>query len=228
MADKKVVIGGFAIGVAAGTAFLAVNHGTAQQPAKLTEAQATITASAASDKQIDGFTPIKDMEQQTPTFSSMADELAASQGGQISLRQMMALSEIYSNLHGGQPAYRDRQIGGIRLDESSIGSGGIPGAAFNYPYAGLRLGSAPAARSIGANSITGSSPSRRYSEAPRSVDSELAYSPPNIGAIDIRSGQFMAPAGPGAYVDPRNGTFYAPAGPNGVVNTRTGEFIPRQ
>jgi hypothetical protein len=48
----------------------------------------------------------------------------------------------------------------------------------------------------------------------------------NSGAINIRSGQYMAPAGPGGYVDPRNGTFYAPSGPDGVVNTRTGEYSP--
>jgi hypothetical protein len=48
----------------------------------------------------------------------------------------------------------------------------------------------------------------------------------NVGAINIRSGQYMAPAGPDGYVDPRNGTFYAPSGPDGVVNTRTGEYSP--
>jgi TPR repeat protein len=48
--------------------------------------------------------------------------------------------------------------------------------------------------------------------------------PQNNGAINIRSGQYMAPAGPNGYVDPRSGTFYAPSGPDGVSNTRTGEY----
>jgi hypothetical protein len=47
----------------------------------------------------------------------------------------------------------------------------------------------------------------------------------NAGAIDVRSGQYYAPAGAG-YVNPQNGTYYAPSGPNGVVDTRTGAFIP--
>lgn len=46
------------------------------------------------------------------------------------------------------------------------------------------------------------------------------------GAINVRTGQYMAPAGTSGYVDPRNGTFYASSGPDGVVNTRTGEYSP--
>lgn len=48
----------------------------------------------------------------------------------------------------------------------------------------------------------------------------------NIGAINVRTGQYYAPAGAG-YVNPQDGTYYAPAGPTGVVDTRTGAFIPK-
>ena len=47
----------------------------------------------------------------------------------------------------------------------------------------------------------------------------------NAGTIEVRTGQYYAPAGTG-YVNPQNGTFYAPSGSNGVVDTRTGAFIP--
>ena len=47
----------------------------------------------------------------------------------------------------------------------------------------------------------------------------------NHGITDVRTGEFLAPAGNG-YVSTRNGTFYTPAGSNGITNTRTGQFIP--
>jgi len=47
----------------------------------------------------------------------------------------------------------------------------------------------------------------------------------NAGAINTRTGEFLAPAGEG-YVGTRDGRFYTPAGPNGVIDTRTGQFIP--
>jgi hypothetical protein len=58
------------------------------------------------------------------------------------------------------------------------------------------------------------------------LSAQSTTSSSNTGAINVRSGQYMAPAGPGGYVDPRNGTVYAPSGPDGVVNTRTGEYSP--
>jgi hypothetical protein len=61
---------------------------------------------------------------------------------------------------------------------------------------------------------------------PRSIFAGVGSVDPNVGAIDEATGQFLAPAGPGAYVDPRNGALYSPAGPDGVVNTRTGEYSP--
>jgi hypothetical protein len=77
------------------------------------------------------------------------------------------------------------------------------------------------------------SPSQQFSyDDPRSgtrvgdLSAQSATSSSSIGAINIRSGQYMAPAGPGGYVDPRDGTVYAPSGPDGVVNTRTGEYSP--
>lgn len=73
---------------------------------------------------------------------------------------------------------------------------------------------------IGAESYE---PSRSSLYARSTYDSEPA---PNVGAINVETERYMAPAGPGAYVDPHNGTYYAPSGQNGVVNTRTGEYSP--
>lgn len=118
-----------------------------------------------------------------------------------------------------------------RADGQSMG-GGVTG--FTNPYAALgggnaqeMVGSIPTYRMGRASGQTmaGVSGQRHNSLGTMNSFDEPPRSP-NIGAINVRSGQFMAPAGPDSYVDPRNGTFYAPSGPNGVVNTRTGEYSP--
>ena len=48
----------------------------------------------------------------------------------------------------------------------------------------------------------------------------------NAGAINPRTGEFLAPSGGGGYTGTRDGRYYAPARPNGVIDTRTGQFIP--
>lgn len=69
-------------------------------------------------------------------------------------------------------------------------------------------------------------PGRRKSNAKRDPSwRPPALNPPNVGAINPRTGEFYAPAGQG-YVGTRDGTYYAPAGPSGVIDTRTGQFIP--
>lgn len=46
----------------------------------------------------------------------------------------------------------------------------------------------------------------------------------NKGAINPRTGEYLAPSGSG-YVGTRDGRYYAPAGPSGAIDTRTGEFV---
>ncbi len=47
----------------------------------------------------------------------------------------------------------------------------------------------------------------------------------NAGAVNVRTGEFLVPAGDGGYIGTRCGTYYAPTG-GGVINTRTGKFSP--
>lgn len=69
-------------------------------------------------------------------------------------------------------------------------------------------------------------PTQEPSHAQSGLRSAIPATPPiNPGAVNVHTGEFLAPSGSG-YVGTRDGTYYSPAGPNGVVNTRTGEFVP--
>lgn len=229
MVDKKVLIAGFAIGVAAGAGVLSLQANNAR-PSSTTRSSGAVAASSKTaggnigvDKIGDGYANIfGEAPSGPPTFQSMADQLSKSQGG-ISLHQLQVLSEIY----GVATTYRDRQIGGHQMNNSSAANYGVLGAARSDPYAMLRSVSPQTMPSGSASRLPGSHSAIGYGQATGGIDNVFAgMAPPNIGAIEIGSGQYLAPAGPGSFVDPRNGTLYAPAGPNGVVNTRTGEFSP--
>lgn len=229
MVDKGVIIGGFAIGVAAGAAMLTINA----QPAPINDVEVTATHSEIRPPapEPDGaYPPSATQEsQRPPSFESMVAAVAREQGGKISIIQMAMLAKIYRQQYGVPPSYSDRQIGGHRTGSGSTTNYEMWGIAPSDPYAVLRRRSSstkPTMPAIGSEALTDPSASDRYSRAPRSAGNDPAADRTNIGAIEIGSGEYMAPAGPGAYVNTRNGTLYAPAGPNGVVDTRTGEFIP--
>ncbi|PPC80011.1 MAG: hypothetical protein CTY39_11825 [Hyphomicrobium sp.] len=51
-----------------------------------------------------------------------------------------------------------------------------------------------------------------------------ASPPANQGAVNTRTGEFLAPAG-NNLVGTRDGRLYVPSGPNGYTDTRTGRFV---
>lgn len=185
-----------------------------------------------------------------PTFNQMVAQVTASQGGKISIGQMAMLAEIYSQQYGTPPPYRDRQFDHIRVGPVSTPSDPYAALRRTTPsssspsddtvvtsYAGRRstdgaYETGPAAREHSDRRLIPRSSAVSVIRNPVAPDvyfdsnavEDVPARRPNIGAIEIGSGQHFAPAGPGAYIDPRDGTYYAPAGPNGVVNTRTGAF----
>lgn len=207
MVNKKVIIGGFAIGAAAGTALFT---SSATPPPSDTASDYASVPSVPSPVQ---YSPNPRPAPPQSDFDRMVEEVARQQGGQISLRQMMAIAQITGGPPGGIPITRESSRGGIRTEQ--VGS--------RDPYAALSDAAPSASRNT--DFADGTSSMNRYFDRAPEIEGATA-APPNIGAVDIGSGEYMAPAGPGAYVNTRNGTLYAPAGPNGVVDTRTGEFIP--
>lgn len=149
MIDKRVIIGGFAIGAAAGTAMLTVSSApranafagsispTGAQPSADVSPKTKNFANA--DRMSDvAMSALREAYQSPPAFESMVAAVARRQGGQISIRQMIALAEIYSQQYGVPPSYRDRQFGRVRT--------GV-GASPSDPDAALRGSIPPASRS---------------------------------------------------------------------------------
>jgi len=209
--DKKVLVGGFVIGVAVGTAIVAGSHSSASQ-STITEAP-TIASPPTAQLSTDASPTAADASKAAlPTFDEFVAQVAQSQGGKISLRQMAVLARLYSQATrdaGMQlalpaprtPSMRDSPTADPSLEMLQRMNQGAAGHLVEP------LRSAPSFDT----------------EPPREIDfGNGALS--NVGALDVRSGQYLAPGGAGGYVDPRDGTFYAPSGPNGVVNTRTGAY----
>lgn len=136
MVDKKVIIGGFVIGVAAGSTMLTI---AAHNPVLETDAATKIAAPvvAPSAQSIrDGIADKMTEEimsglQTPPTFEEMVDQVAREQGGKISIAQMSALADIYRRLHGTPPDH-----GGQLSYRSLGGTGSSNGSAiaFSDPY----------------------------------------------------------------------------------------------
>jgi hypothetical protein len=160
--------------------------------------------------------------------------LAAAQGSAYGQEALSAAnSGTWAWASGGDnsaPAYADSSgaVGGIGALVRQYG-GSDPGLGdSSAPYASTGMG-LPDRR---LSSDDSSSQQSRYNDPVQSsrigdlTSQSVTSTSSNVGAINIGSGQYMAPAGSGGYVDPRNGTFYAPSGPDGVVNTRTGEYSP--
>lgn len=228
MVDKRVIAAGFLGGVAIGVAALQANFSARTAEPVAADVGAANAASAMpktgtslADKLADEImAPINEAAAAPPTFEEFVAAVARDQGGKISLRQMTALAEIYSRMYGGVAPRADRSIAELRPD--SVPPLRRPTLTFENRYTELRRAPSLTDLESRRGGSADASASRRYSLTTQPSIDEV----PNIGAIDIRSGEYLAPAGPGAYVSTRDGILYAPAGPNGVVDTRTGEFIP--
>lgn len=129
-------------------------------------------------------------------------DVAAANGGRISLRQMQAISGITSSMSGDVSRSGDSDLG-WRNSPALPGAGGLSSGSRDYG----------AASSIDDAYGTGSASSRYTNSGPSRV------------GVDVGSPTILNPAGPGLYSDP-SGDTYTQAGPHGVVNTRTGEFSP--
>jgi hypothetical protein len=235
--DKRVILVGFATGVALGISILGAkssgdaavdSSSIATELAKPDDEHVTKPGRELDD---DGGIVAQGLRANTddPSFQDMLEEYAAANNGQVSLRVMAALAEMYGQVHGVPPSLGDRSFSGARTSMqfgSDYGRAGVT----SDPYAMLRSMTPRSRQPSDASRSSESNSWERYQRATGGANDGFADAvpgaPPNIGAINIGSGQYMAPAGPGAYVDPRDGTYYAPSGPNGVVNTRTGEYSP--
>lgn len=207
MVDKRVIIGGFAVGVAVGTAIL---KNSVADPAISADSPTQIVAPAVGPSAQDIRDDIAHKMtneivsglRTPPTFEDMVGQVAKEQGGKISIAQMMALSKMYGQLYGTQPTY-----------------GPPPPATYTSPPSGYRdLGSMPGQAAYGAAR-------RSVEEAYGTESASREYLSDRTVRPTVDNPIILNRAGPGQYSD-QNGDIYTQAGPNGVVNTRTGEFSP--
>jgi len=144
MVDKRILIGGFAVGVAAGTAFLAASGPSAPIGAgppmdQVALPQPVSTAPPAR------YSPNPPRMPPEDDFARWVRSVADANGGKISLGQMAALAEIYSRTHGGQPAYSDRLNDGYQMQRALPSYGAD--VAYGDPYGVLRRLNPPTSRS---------------------------------------------------------------------------------
>jgi len=140
-------------------------------------------------------------------------------GQPLTMREMTTLSQIVNGEPGQVNGYPGYSGSSYASEAASSQPRPIPA-----PQAGLS--SRPIARSQSTSGARlGSSEQLSLDHGPVGADQGGSSLHNNAGAIDVRTGQYYAPAGTG-YVNTQNGTYYTPSGPNGVVDTRTGAFIP--
>lgn len=244
MIEKRVIAVGFAGGVFLGVAALNatpiasaaddIKRGLLGQPSTPSAMPAQVPQRPPYDPRPDILREPSVQQPTIPTFEQFVQSVLPGQE-RMSLLQLQALARMYEATYGdGAPA--DAYIRRPTPIPRERPSADVQ-SPYSSPYAGLY------SRYSTGRSMAGG---MTYGGGRRSIDE--AYGPgsasssdvanvepnnipevvprPNVGAIEVGSGQYFAPAGPGAYVDPRDGTHYAPAGPNGVVNTRTGQFTP--
>lgn len=253
--QRSLWIGGFALGAMLGTIVLRLGSSaptttpTTRPPVSYLERdQALATIMPAQ------FPPVQMPPSPPGAFELLENRVAASQGGRISLGQILAIARItrsqpdaptFEQLEAHVAAMRGGGLtigemlalrgavtepagdGRARMFGPSIGSRtGDEGALPNYVSPMPFEDVRRASDEIADSTFASRAPSASFSSAVTAIPSSSTFSSSNSrGLIDSNSGQYMAPAA-GGYIDPRNGTFYAQSGPNGVVNTRTGEFIP--
>lgn len=127
MVDKRVIIGGFGIGIATGTAILAISSaphpivptetvGSAETPPTASKEPNFANADVITDA---AMSALREAYQSSPSFESMVDAVAREQGGKISINQMTALAEIYGGLHGA-PSHHDSRLGYPRLRNEGL------------------------------------------------------------------------------------------------------------
>lgn len=173
-------------------------------------------------------------EQLERSSSPTAEELAMNEARLIlsrphTLREAEIALQV---LNGRPPPYQSTDPSGGQYGYSDYGRPSYTGSAAST---GMATTSQNGSSSRYRGALDQPSASRAWLERQQRASTQ-AYGPEtadsdgstinNTGAINVRTGQHYAPAGPTGYVNPQDGTYYAQSGPNGVVNTRTGEYIP--
>jgi hypothetical protein len=249
--QRSLWIGGFAVGAILGTVILESGSVAPAAPTPTSLAARILEPAKAQPAQP---SPSQQPPPQPSAFLQLEKQVAASQGGRISVGQIIAIARATSS-QPEPPTFEQlaaqvsaMQGGRISIAEMLALRGAIIPQSSSYGLAPVYAPPVSQGTSAGLaqpyyegstsyQGVRGPSPlaadSAFESRAPSAIPPAEAaasnspiYSFPNSrGLIDTGSGQYMAPAA-GGYTDPRNGTFYAQSGPNGVVDTRTGEFIP--
>lgn len=254
--QRSIWVGGFAVGALLGIVILESGPpmAVATAPPSLPAtnlAQANTAAYPVSSGPVQPQQPLPTL----PTaYEQMVAQIAASQGGRISVGQIAAIASA-TRSQPGSPTYEQlvAQVAAMQGGRISIGQmhalrgvSGQPSAGYlGAPMYGPAINPAisvgiaqplygsthyqdvrgPATRGADAGIASQMSGPRFSSVGAPPTAGPGFQSPSSQGLIDSASGQYMPPAA-GGYTDPRNGIFYAQSGPNGVVNTQTGEFIP--
>jgi len=210
MIDRRLVGGGFVGGILLGIAVLNITpvtdfmRGFLGMPRRVDDPANKMPASRP--------VPMADINASPNAgVAGPGDPAATQQFSNLSFEQILALSQIARRFGGASP-----------IDE--IQSGQVQPQSGAYPSLALLQSEGRSSSTELPNPAGQVEPAFGANSQP-DFDS-AATTQPNTGAIDVRTGQFLAPAGPAGYVDPRDGTFYAPSGTDGVVNTRTGEYSP--
>ena len=206
--QRAVWIGGFLGGAFLGALVLSLNTPPAAAP------RAPPSVSAGTP---DPVHPVPQLMRESvppkasgmPTFDELADEVARSQGGKISLAQMLAIARITG---GGMPA-------------APYGSA-LPEPRRTIPRPSLspdmfmgdvgRAGEPPRPAWNDGTSRHGYSGVDLYEEEP-------SASSMSADRLNARNGRPMISTGDG-FTSGRD--YHAPAGPDGAVNARTGEYTP--